>query len=51
MLSGLNIALLGGVGLLLVLYLLRRRTRLVTTALSTPSGGKSEASAQQEPGV
>ena len=47
--TGLNLGLLATVAVLLVLYLLRRRTRLVTTALSTPSGGKSEASAQQEP--
>ena len=36
MLSGLNIALIGGVAVLLVLYVLRRRTRLVATAESVP---------------
>ena len=49
MLSGLNVVLLTGVAVLLVLYLLRRRTRIIVAAHS--AGGDSEASGQQEPGA
>ena len=51
MMPGLNIALIGSVAVLLVLYVLRRRSRLATTALSSPPSDNTEASAQQEPGL
>ena len=38
MLAGLNLALIGAAAVLLVLYLLRRRTRIATTALKTLRG-------------
>ena len=49
MVPGLNIALIGGVAVLFVLYVLRRRSRLGTTALTSPSSDNTEASGQQEP--
>ena len=36
MLSGINVVLLTALALLITLYLLRRRTRLVTARLSKP---------------
>lgn len=44
MLSGLNVALIGGVAVLLVLYVLRRRTRLTTTTPSSSPTGDAVAS-------
>ena len=47
MIAGINIYLISTVVLLLVFYLLRRRTRVVTTKLniSTPSDTRSSESA------
>jgi hypothetical protein len=50
MLSGLNIVLIGGVEVLLVLYVLRRRTRLVARVTIASLGVDTGNSAQHEPG-
>ena len=41
MLSAINVVMIGLLGVFLVLYLLRRRTRLVTTQLNV--GGRADA--------
>ncbi len=38
MLSGINVVLVAALAVVITLYLLRRRTRLVTTKLSTRTG-------------
>ncbi len=46
--TALNFVLLAAVAVFLVLYLLRRKTRVVTTQFNTQAGDNKEASGQQE---
>ena len=48
MLSGVNFLLIGTVAVLLVLYLLRRRTRIVTSHVAI-SGADTESANVQQP--